>query len=85
MDTIISILKYDYSDDYDNNKKNIVKFKREIGDPLDMDLDVTDDEEDEVISKMEKINGEYILKEGKSDKMEKKRSRWNNKIIKSVY
>ena len=38
-------------------------FKREIVEPLDMDLDVTDDEEDEVINKIEKINGEYILKE----------------------
>ncbi len=85
MGTLIGILKDNYSEDYDNNKSKIVKFKREIGEPLDMDLDVTDDEETEVIHKIEKINGEYILKDGKSDKMEKKRSRWNDKIIKSVY
>jgi len=84
MDTIISILKYDYSEEYDNNKRKIVKFKREVGDPLDMDLDVTDDEEAEDIHKIEKINGEYVIKDNKSDILEKKRSRWNNKIIKSV-
>jgi hypothetical protein len=46
---IISRMKYNYSDDYENNKKGFVRFKREVSDPLKMGLDISDDEETEEV------------------------------------
>jgi hypothetical protein len=43
---IISRMKYNYSDDYENNKKEFVTFKREVSDPLRMGLDISDDEDE---------------------------------------
>lgn len=85
MDTIITILKYDYYDDYDNNKTELIEFKREVGDPLDMDLDITDDESTgEKIQQIEQVNNSYILKDVKSDKLENKCKKWKERISREV-
>jgi hypothetical protein len=39
-------MKYNYNDDYEDNKKEFVNFKREVSDPLKMGLDISDDEEE---------------------------------------
>jgi hypothetical protein len=80
------ILKYDYSDDYDNYKQDIVDFKRNISDPLDMGIDITDDEEDskEQTKQIELVDGQYILKDVKDDKLVKKEGEWKKKIINHV-
>jgi uncharacterized C2H2 Zn-finger protein len=84
--TLIMILKYDYSDDYDNYKQDIVDFKRNISDPLDMGIDITDDEEDskEQTKQIELVDGQYILKDVKDDKLVKKEGEWKKKIINHV-
>lgn len=43
---IISRMKYNYNDDYEENKKEFVRFKRDVSDPLRMGLDISDDEEE---------------------------------------
>ena len=84
--TLIMILKYDYSDDYDNYKQNIVDFKRNISDPLDMGIDITDDEEDtiEETKQIELVNGQYVLKDVKDEKLVKKEEDLKKKIINHV-
>ena len=41
---IISRMKYNYNDDYEENKKEFVRFKREVSDPLKMELEISEDE-----------------------------------------
>lgn len=84
--TLIMILKYDYSDDYDNYKRDILDFKRNISDPLDMGIDITDDEEDAVekTKQIEVINGEYVLTDVKDEKLVKKENELKTKFINHV-
>jgi hypothetical protein len=84
--TLIMILKYDYPDDYDNNKQDIVDFKRHTTEPLEMGLDITDDEEEETenTKQIEHINGEYVLIDVKDEKLVKKEVEWKKKIINHV-
>jgi hypothetical protein len=84
--TLIMILKYDYSDDYDNNKQEIVDFKRNISDPLDMGIDITDDEEDskQQTKQIELIDGQYVLTDVKDEKLVKKEGELKKKIINHV-
>jgi hypothetical protein len=83
--TLIMILKYDYPDDYDNNKQDIVDFKRHTTEPLEMGLDITDDEEEtENTKQIEHINGEYVLIDVKDEKLVKKTDAWKSKLISHV-
>lgn len=84
--TLIMILKYDYSDDYDNYKQDIVDFKRNISDPLDMGIDITDDEEDETeqTKQIELIDGQYVWTDVKDEKLVKKEEVLKKKIINHV-
>ena len=84
--TLIVILKYDYSDDYDNNKKDILDFKRNISDPLDMGIDITDDEDDtkEQTKQLEQIDGQYVWVDVKDEKLVKKEENLKKKIINHV-
>jgi hypothetical protein len=84
--TLIMILKYDYSDDYDNYKQDIVDFKRNISEPLDMGIDITDDEEDatEETKQIEVVNGQYVLTDVKDEKLVKKEKELKKKIINHV-
>jgi hypothetical protein len=83
--TLIMILKYDYPDDYDNNKQDIVDFKRHTTEPLDMGLDITDDEEEvENTKQIEHINGEYVLIDVKDEKQVKKTDVWKSKLISHI-
>lgn len=84
--TLIMILKYDYSDDYDNYKRDIIDFKRNISDPLDMGIDITDDEEDAVeeTKQIELINGQYVLTDVKDEKLVKKEKELKTKFINHV-
>ena len=84
--TLIMILKYDYPDDYDNNKQDIVDFKRHTTEPLEMGLDITDDEEETTdnTKQIELINGEYVLIDVKDEKLVKKTDVWKNKLISHI-
>jgi hypothetical protein len=84
--TLIVILKYDYSDDYDNNKQDILGFKRNISDPLDMGIDITDDEDDnkEQTKQLEQIDGQYVWVDVKDEKLVKKEETLKKKIINHV-
>ena len=84
--TLIVILKYDYSDDYDNNKQDILDFKRNISDPLDMGIDITDDEDDtkEQTKQLEQIDGQYVWVDVKDEKLVKKEENLKKKIINHV-
>jgi hypothetical protein len=84
--TIIAILKYDYSDDYESNKKELVVFKREVGDPLDMDVEITDDEDEtkEKTKQMVCVDGNYELVDVKDEVLVKKEKKWKEKILKNV-
>jgi RNase H-fold protein (predicted Holliday junction resolvase) len=84
--TLIVILKYDYSDDYDNNKQDILDFKRNISDPLDMGIDITDDEDDtkEQTKQLEQIDGKYVWMDVKDEKLVKKEEILKKKIINHV-
>ncbi len=84
--TLIMILKYEYTDDYDSNKEDIVDFKRNISDPLDMGIDITDDEDEnkEETKQIELIDGQYVLTDVKDEKLVKKEGEWKKKIINHV-
>jgi hypothetical protein len=84
--TLIVILKYDYSDDYDNNKQDILDFKRNISDPLDMGIDITDDEDDtkEQTKQLEQIDGQNVWVDVKDEKLVKKEENLKKKIINHV-
>lgn len=45
-DTIIGRMKDNYYDDYEKNKKEFVRFKKEVSDPLKMELDISEDEDE---------------------------------------
>lgn len=82
-DNIIGSIRYDYDGEYENNKNKLVRFKREVSDPLDMDLDITDDEEEKdkggvqmvYVEEKKKYVDEVIVEKGKE---------WKEKIIKNV-
>jgi hypothetical protein len=84
--TLIMILKYDYSDDYDDYKQDILGFKRNISDPLDMGIDITDDEDDtkEQTKQLEQIDGQYVWVDVKDEKLVKKEETLKKKIINHV-
>jgi hypothetical protein len=84
--TLIMILKYEHTDDYDSNKEDIVDFKRNISDPLDMGIDITDDEDEtkEETKQIELIDGQYVLTDVKDEKLVKKEVEWKKKIINHV-
>lgn len=83
--TLIMILKYDYSDDYDNYKQDIVDFKRNISDPLDMGIDITDEEDNnEQTKQLELIDGKYVWIDVKDEKLVKKEEHLKKKIIHHV-
>jgi hypothetical protein len=82
-DTIIGRMRDDYWDEYDSNKKEMVVFKREVSDPLEMEVDITDDEEEKVeggkvlvyLEERNKYVDEVIVERCKE---------WKNRIMKSV-
>ena len=82
-DTIIGRMRDDYWDEYDSNKREMVVFKREVSDPLYMELDITDDEEEKdeggkvlvYVEERNKYVDEVIVEKGKE---------WKNRIMKSV-
>ena len=82
-DTIIGRMRDDYWDEYDSNKREMVVFKREVSDPLYMELDITDDEEEKdeggkvlvYVEERTKYVDEVIVERGKE---------WKNRIMKSV-
>jgi hypothetical protein len=85
-DKILGRMKDNYWDDYENNKKELVVFKREVSDPLDMELDITDDEDEtkEKTKQLVCVDGNYELVEVKDEVMVKKEKKWNDKILKIV-
>ena len=85
-DTIIGRLKDNYYDDYESNKKDLVVFKREVSDPLDMDVDITDDEDEtkEKTKQLVCVDGNYELVDVKDEVMVKKKKKWNDTILKIV-
>jgi hypothetical protein len=81
-DTIIGRMRDDYWDEYDSNKKEMVVFKREVSDPLEMELDITDDEEEKNGGKeMVYIEDKHMYKD---EELVKKEKEWKNRIMKSV-
>ena len=81
-DTLITILKYDYWDDYEINKGELLVFNNDVGKPLDMELDITDDEEEKIESKeMIYIEDKHMYKD---DVLVKKEKKWKEKILKNV-
>ena len=81
-DSMIGKIKYDYSEEYDSNKKEMVVFKREVSDPLEMELDISDDEEDRKYGKeMVYIEEKHMYKD---EELVKKEKVWKNRIMKSV-
>ena len=85
-DTIIGRMRDDYWDEYDSNKKEMVVFKREVSDPLEMEVDITDDEEEmkEKTKQIVNVNGENVWKDVKDDVLVKKEKKWKEKILKNV-
>jgi hypothetical protein len=81
-DSMIGKIKDEYFEEYDSNKKDMVVFKREVSDPLEMELDITDDEEEKVESKeMVYIEDKHVYKD---EELVKKEKKWKNRIMKSV-
>jgi len=81
-DSIIGKIKDDYSEEYGSNKKEMVVFKREVSDPLEMELDITDDEEEKNGGKeMVYIEDKHMYKD---EELVKKEKVWKNRIMKSV-
>jgi hypothetical protein len=81
-DSIIGKIKDDYSEEYGSNKKEMVVFKREVSDPLEMELDITDDEEEKNGGKeMVYIEDKHMYKD---EELVKKEKKWKNRIMKSV-
>jgi hypothetical protein len=85
-DTIIGRMRDDYWDEYDSNKKEMVVFKREVSDPLEMEVDITDDEEEmkDKTKQIVNVNGENVWKDVKDDVLVKKEKKWKEKILKNV-
>jgi uncharacterized C2H2 Zn-finger protein len=81
-DSIIGIIKDDYNEEYNSNKKEMVAFKREVSDPLDMEWDITDDEEEKRYGKeMVYIEEKNMYKD---EELVKKEKIWKERIMKSV-
>jgi hypothetical protein len=81
-DSMIGKIKDDYSEEYGSNKKEMVVFKREVSDPLEMELDITDDEEERNYGKeMVYIEDKHMYKD---EELVKKEKVWKNRIMKSV-
>ena len=85
-DMIIGRMKDNYYDDYESNKKELVVFNRDVGDPLDMELDITDDEDEtkEKTKQMVCVDGENVWKDVKDEAVVKKEKVWKEKILKNV-
>ena len=85
-DTIIGRLKDNYYEEYESNKKDLVVFKREVSDPLDMDVDITDDEDEtkEKTKQLVCVDGNYELVYVKDEVLVKKKKKWNDTILKIV-
>jgi hypothetical protein len=83
---LVGNIRYEYEDDYENNKKEFVTFKREVGDPLEMDVEITDDEDEtkEKTKQIVNVNGENVWKDVKDEVMVKKEKKWKEKILKNV-
>ena len=73
-DTIIGRMKDNYYDNYESNKKDLVVFKREVSDPLEMELDITDDEDEtkEKTKQLVCVDGNYELVDVKDKVLVKK-------------
>jgi hypothetical protein len=83
---LVGNIRYEYEDDYENNKKEFVTFKREVVDPLEMDVEITDDEDEtkEKTKQMVCVDGNYELVEVKDEVLVKKEKKWKEKILKNV-
>ena len=72
-------MKYDYWDDYEINKGELLVFNNDVGKPLDMELDTTEDEDES--KQMVYIEDKHMYKDEELVKKEKVR---RNRIMKSV-
>ncbi len=81
-DSMIGKIKEDYSEEYGSNKREMVVFKREVSDPLEMELDISDDEEESKYGKeMVYIEDKHMYKD---EELVKKEKLWKERIMKSV-
>lgn len=84
-DTIIGRMKDNYYEEYESNKKELVVFNKDVGEPLEMELDISDDEEEkEKTKQIVNVNGENVWKDVKDEVMVKKEKKWKEKILKNV-
>jgi hypothetical protein len=85
-DTIIGRMKDNYYDDYESNKKDLLVFKREVSDPLEMELYITDDEDEtkEKTKQLVCVDGNYELVDVKDKVLVKKEKKWNDTMLKIV-